>query len=166
MGKVIKLECKECGFSSNAFLGIGFLYPNVCEEILQNMKNGAFGETIKEAANTVPGAAVHQGKALFVCDNCGSWRTDDIIDLCSPIEKTQRRKGRFCVANECLDSVSYVMDSDIGDTYQIIHSVEQKCTCCQQNMRAVKESKMFKLKLKCPNCNEKLAINEACLDWD
>ena len=165
MGQGFKFECQECGYSSNAFFGIGFLYPNVCEEILQNMKNGVFGEKLKEDANTISHAAIHQRSSLFVCDNCGNWRVDDIIDLCAPIQKSKKNNQIFSVTNEAENLHSYVMDADIGETYRVVGSVEHKCDCCQQNMRAIKESKIVKLKLKCPNCSNHLIIHEA-YGWD
>ena len=57
------------------------------------------------------------------------------------------------------------MDMEIGDTHKIVHSVEQKCTCCEQNMRAVEKFKIDKLKLKCPQCNEQLIIS-GVYRWD
>ena len=50
MGQGYNFKCKDCGFSTIASLGIGFLYPNVCDEIFGKMKEGEFGEEIKEAA--------------------------------------------------------------------------------------------------------------------
>jgi hypothetical protein len=44
MGQGYNFECKDCGFSTSASLGIGFLYPNVCDEILGKMKEGDLGE--------------------------------------------------------------------------------------------------------------------------
>ena len=112
------------------------------------MKNGKFGEKFKEDANTIPNAAIHQQKALFVCDNCDSWRIDDIIDLCAPIQKSKKNNQIFSVTNEAENLHSYVMDADIGETYCVVGSVEHKCECCQQNMRSIKESKMIRLQMR------------------
>ena len=165
MGQGYKFSCNECGFSVSASLGIGFLYPNVCEKILDKMKEGAFGEEIKEAANTIPGVAVHQKSSVFICDKCRSWRVDDLIDLCVPIKEGNTKKRRFRIANESPNLVTYVMDCDIGDTFEILHSVELTCNCCNSKMRDVKESGFSLLKLKCPECQKKIDITESYF-WD
>lgn len=165
MGQGYKFECEECGFSTNASLGIGYLYPMVCDDILDRMKKGAFGEEIKEAANTTPGVAVHQSASVFICDKCRSWCIDDVIDLCVPIQEVNEENRRFSVANEATNEITYVMDCDIGETFEILHSVERTCSCCNRKMRPVKKSRMSLLKLKCPKCQKKIDIRGS-YDWD
>lgn len=165
MGQGYNFKCKDCGFSTSASLGIGFLYPNVCDEILGKMKAGDFGEEIKEAANTIPGVAVHNKSAVFICDKCRSWRVDDLIELCVPIKDVNTENRRFSVANEAANLVTYVMDCDVGDTFEVLHRVEHTCNCCNNKMRPVKESRISLLKLKCPKCQKKIDIGESYC-WD
>jgi len=117
MGAGIALKCKKCRYSLDASLGIGFLYPSTCEDLLQKMKEGFFGKEIMDAANSIPGVAVHQRRALFKCEECGSLRVDDIIDLCVPIKQNFKRQGRFSVAFEFPNANTYVMDDEIGSVY-------------------------------------------------
>lgn len=165
MGSGIKLECKKCGFELSASLGIGFLYPNVCEEILQKMKEGVFGEEFKEDATTIPNVAIHQETSLFVCDHCGDLVVDDVIDLCALIEGKKKRDGKFCSAMDYPADISYVMTVDIGDTYRIVRSVEHKCEKCNNPLRVVKQIKRSLGALKCPKCKEKLSVGDAYC-WD
>lgn len=82
MGDGYELKCKRCGFTRDIYDGIGFGCPMVCAEILEEMKKGAFGKHFMEDANNIPHAAVHQERIIFVCDYCGEWREDTVIDLC------------------------------------------------------------------------------------
>ena len=147
MGSGYVIKCKKCGFSSEVSTGIGFLYSDVCDEILERMKNGEFGEDFKASVHTIDNPAVHQSYDLFVCDNCDSWRTDETIDLCSPIERKPK------------EIRTYVMTAQIGYTYQIVRSVEHRCACCYTNMRQIEESKITTFKLKCPQCHGELTID-------
>ena len=165
MGNGFVIKCEKCGFKHNYDIGIGFLYPEVCEDILNSMKLGNFGDELMRLANTIPNVAVHQCRAVFVCDDCGSWRVDDVIDLCSPIAKKKRFMGLFRTKEEIHTDKPYVMDAEIGHFYKVIHSVERRCTCCQQKMRAVAEDETIKQKLKCPECGEILTIEDVYC-WD
>ena len=164
MGNGIKLECKKCGFDITASLGIGFLYPIVCEKTLQRIKDGEFGDEFKDLANNTPNAAVHQEESLFVCDKCGDIVVDDVIDLCVPI-KGVRCGQKFCSCIDYPDNITYVMRSDIGDTYKVVCSVEHKCSKCNDSIRVIKQTPKVLKSLKCPKCKELLSISQAYL-WD
>jgi len=165
MGAGIVLKCKKCRYSLDASFGIGFLYPSTCEDLLQQMKKGDFGKEIMDAANSIPGVAVHQRRALFVCEECGSLRVDNIIDLCVPMKQNTKRKGRFSVAFEFPDAKTYVMDDEIGSLYQVHLSVVQKCEHCQSTMKAIADECIADENLKCPKCKNELAISEHYY-WD
>lgn len=163
MGNGLKLECK-CGFELTASLGIGFLYPMVCEKTLQSIKDGAYGEELKDLANNTPNVAVHHEASLFLCDHCGDIVVEEEIDLCTPIKK---RKGnqKFCSVIDYPEDITYVMRCDIGDTYKVIHSVEHKCSKCGNPLRVIKQTPKVLNSLKCPKCKELLSIGQAYL-WD
>lgn len=165
MGIGITLECKKCGFRLTALLGIGLSYPTICDKILKEMKEGVYGEKIKEAANTISHAAVHQEASLFVCDYCGNLTVDDVIDLCEPVDNAKKCRGRFRARIDYPDDISYVMSPCIGDTYRVVHSVEHKCAKCNNQLRVVQETKGSLDTLKCPRCREKLNAKESCY-WD
>ena len=169
MGSGYVIKCKECGFSYDVSIGIGFLYSDVCDKILEDMKNGKFGEDFKESANTITNPAIHQSDELFVCDNCGFWRASEIIDLCSPIETKKKKKCLFWIKDilndEPKEITSYVMTAQIGRTHQIVRSVEHKCDCCRTNMHPIEESNIRRFNLRCPKCHEQLLISFP-YDWD
>lgn len=164
MGKGLEFKCKKCGFSIGANFGIGFFYPRVCEEILENIRQGIFGDEMKNAANTIPNVAVHQKNALFVCDCCGALVVNDVVDLCAPTRQYKKRTVRFSSAFDFPDA-RYVMNSDIGDTYRIIYSVKHKCDRCGNQMRVLKDEEMLDENLTCPECKEKLTIS-GVFCWD
>ena len=161
MGYGYELKCKKCGREKPIFLGIGFRYPRVCATILEEMKDGKFGKRFMEDAKNTPFAAVHQERAIFICDNCGKWRSDEVIDLCAPIGEPEQHNGRFCVAIEYPDGIPYVMTSDIGRKYRIIRSKQHRCSKCRHKLRLIRKNE----KLRCPECSELLKrVDE--FNWD
>jgi len=85
MGWGAEIKCKKCDFNTTVYFGIGMRYPSVCRRILESMQNGEMGKRFQEDATSVPHPAIHQARALFVCEKCGALREDQIIDLCTPI---------------------------------------------------------------------------------
>lgn len=161
MGDGYELKCKRCGFTRDIYDGIGFGCPMVCAEILEEMKKGAFGKHFMEDANNIPHAAVHQERIIFVCDYCGEWREDTVIDLCAPIGEYKEREGRFSVAIDYPSSIQYVMSFDIGREYKIIRSKQHRCGKCRHEMRPIKNNE----KLKCPKCGIQLEKGDSFC-WD
>ena len=162
MGNGFTCHCKACAFTVDALVGIGMLYPSDCKEILEDMKNGKYGWELQYKAKYTRNIAIHHKRAIFLCDNCGSWRADDIIDLCVPAPPVL---GEGTFKNR--HTKKYIMDFEIGEAFCIIDSVEQKCSCCQESMRAIEKPTAAKLrkKLKCPNCKGELECFDSIM-WD
>ena len=160
MGTGYKLECKKCGFIKSVSLGIGFCYPQECRQTLEKMKDGEFGEEFRRSANTLRGAAIHQERALFRCDSCGSLENKPAIDLCTV------REGY----TEDDHHLSYVMDFDIGREYEIARSVEHQCERCQAPLKEIKLQTIVRkiplsTRIPCPTCEKKLSITD-WYEWD
>lgn len=161
MGDGYELKCKRCSYTHDVYDGIGFSYPMVCAEILEEMKKGAYGKRFMEDALNTAGAAIHHDRSIFVCDHCGNWRDDAVIDLCAPIGEPQERTGRFSVAVDYPSDVPYVMEFEIGDQYSVVRSRQHLCGKCRQQMRPIKKNE----KLKCPECGGQLVKGDAFC-WD
>jgi len=161
MGDGYELKCNKCGFVHYVYNGIGFRYPMVCADILKKMKDGIYGKRFMEDTKNMPYAAVHQDCNIFICDHCGQWRNDMIIDLCVPIGEYKKREDRFCVAFDYPDDIQYVMKFDIGSEYRVIRSKQHRCGKCHHTMRPIKKNE----KLKCPECGTPMVKGNTFF-WD
>ena len=48
MGNGFNWKCDDCGYTFKAFLGVGFMFPMVYRETVQDMKRGKFGKQDKD----------------------------------------------------------------------------------------------------------------------
>ena len=149
MGQGSILQCRKCGLYLEACLGVGAYDVIIRQEIRRDMRNGVYGEVIKEASRRLK--AIHQERALFACDHCGDLVVDNVIDLCEP-------------TINCEHPRHFVMDYQLGDTYRVVHSVEPKCAKCNNPLRIIKQRPLSNLK--CPRCKVKLFVLEDVIDWD
>lgn len=161
MGWGAEIKCPKCDFNTTVYFGIGMGYPSVCRRILESMKNGELGKGFKDDATSIPHPAVHQERALFVCEKCGELREDQIINLCTPIGEYKPNTARFSVAIEYPPEMPYVMTYKLGKEYRIVRSKRHQCGKCRGNMVPVEDFE----KVKCPHCGEILEVND-CINWD
>lgn len=161
MGSGYELSCKKCGFTRDIHLGISFRYPVRCADILEEMKNGAFGKEFMADANSIPHAAVHYEETIFLCDHCGNWKTDMKIDLCAPEGEYRGHKGRFSTAFDYPKDMPYVLKCEMGETYRVVRSKPYRCSKCGHALRTVKKNE----KGRCPKCGGALKKSAGIL-WD
>ena len=152
MGSGYELKCEKCEFKHIVCEGIGFLYPSLCAEILDKMKKGAYGKGFMEDALRIDGVAVHHECMIFVCDHCGKWRADEVIDLCAPIGDPVKPTRKFCSAMPDPQEKLYVMGYEIKKEYSIVRSKRHMCGNCRHKLRQIKKNE----KLNCPHCGSQL----------
>ena len=70
MGKIFK--CENCGESFITMMGIGMNFPFEYQEIVNDIKNGKYGEEFKDLMLSREGVVVDLEKCLYICDKCGS----------------------------------------------------------------------------------------------
>lgn len=68
MGSGYRYHCNNCGKDFEAWLGVGMLFPQTCEETLEAVKQGKFGQELKEAAESEPYVGVCAEQRIYVCD--------------------------------------------------------------------------------------------------
>ena len=61
MGYGYTYKCKKCGHEYSVSSGIGMLYPNICEEELEKIKAGKYGEEWPEGQDYVLRLAMAYG---------------------------------------------------------------------------------------------------------
>ena len=164
MGYGHSYKCNRCGEEYGFALGIGFLFSKEYQKEIESMASGKYGKKRQAILKENPLAAVNAEKKLYICDNCGEWRTGMDLTLYAPNDPEKLWKTKFGEKTvEEWGYVPYVMPSDLEEDYHIIRNYERKCPRCRNIMREVSEDEM--INLKCPNCGQ---INEPIGEilWD
>jgi len=43
VGTMLKYRCLACGYSKQLHLGVGLMYPRVCDDMKESITNGEYG---------------------------------------------------------------------------------------------------------------------------
>lgn len=163
MGSGGTLSCKHCGYEKEVMLGFGMSYPYVCQDILDKMLQGEYGEKLQTYASSISHPGICTQLMLFQCESCHSLSDDSYLALCAPIGDNQEESIPFCVGMEPSPNPSYVMFSDIGKTHQVIARKKHICRRCNQNMKTISNPRH--VTVACPKCASTL-VWEDTLCWD
>ena len=153
MGYGYTYKCKKCGHEYSVSSGIGMLYPNICEEELEKIKAGKYGEEWKQASiDCGPNLKIGVIDKTYMCYDCNLWEEQTDITLYKPEEdRDAKRKDAF-----------YYMPEDKG--YSAYKKTVHDCPKCGKKMKELKEKNLTFLP--CPECGQ---LNEQEADlimWD
>ena len=140
------------------------LFPRVYRGLLDEIKNGKYGEDFQYLANSVQYAAVNAVKQVYICSHCGRWRTEYVLDLYEPKNTkiiSQQKYGDKTVAE--LGYVPCFLPWIDRDNYKLLKRFIHKCPDCGK--RTHKASKTETDCLPCPKCKSK-DITAGELNWD
>ena len=98
MGNGYALKCNNCGFEIDVMLGRGFLYPSVCQDLIEKAKNGEFGEEYRRIVVSNPHSVIDGNKELYACKKCGDLKVEENLSIYTPKEVTSKvKKGEETV---------------------------------------------------------------------
>lgn len=160
MGTGFEFKCINCNYKLSVNLGIGFRYPYLCNNILDDMKKGTMGKDFQEIANNVKNPAVYASQDLYLCENCGCLKPELTIALCSTINSHSKSDRPFSSVCEHLELDTYVMSYQLGTEYKTELISEYHCEKCKTKMKKISSYK----KLKCPQCQN--LLNYSKYFWD
>ena len=163
MGEGHEIKCKNCGNEYAVTTGIGIAFPIVYEETVERIRDGEYGEELKDLFLSKPYLAVNCENDLFVCD-CGHWVTEENLDIYEPIEEELKRKRESAGAIH-----GYVMWEDLKEDYKLIRHHVHVCPECGKEMKRIKRPDYYvrTYGLKCPECGTKnKAGYETRILWD
>ena len=144
MGQGGNYRCNKCGYELNAWTGVGFLYPMVCEENTEKAKKGELGEKLQKFFEEHPDGKLDCSKVLLRCEDCGAY--DVVLALAMYIPKDGTKP------NDAIWDL---------DGYKKIGSYKHVCEACGGNMKKVKKES----ELICPECGEQLELVDEVM-WD
>lgn len=125
MGAGGTYRCNKCGYEFSPLIGMGLLYPTVCEENMKKVKKGKFGERLKKFMEEHPEGKIDFKYVAVQCEDCGYY--DCVMDLGMylPNENKKTSPGLWNLQN-CKKVEDY----------------NHSCEDCGGKMKTVKPGKM------------------------
>ena len=114
MGTSIEMECNNCHFSFEAFLGIGFRFPQVYQDTINAAKEGKFGEIVQSFLLEHPDGALNCSMVLLQCTSCDELDKGRDLSMYIPKDKPAAHDGIWSVAFP-YKNASYVAPRDLKD---------------------------------------------------
>ncbi len=137
MGGGRGFECSKCGKRYHANTGIGFLFPEVYSELVEDISAGEYGDDFKKAFKSVKDAAVDAEKHVYKCRRCRYWESECGMSLYAPNDNIRVVE-------------SYVMPHELKEHYHIFKRYVHKCKECGSVMHKATDEEIEELK--CPYC--------------
>ena len=86
MGTGFKIKCKKCGYEREFSLGVGFLYPQVYKQTIEEINEGKFGEEYKELMQKHPDSEVDISTYIYYCPKYYKYILDQDNSLYKPTD--------------------------------------------------------------------------------
>ena len=153
MGIGIEFTCNKCGHDYCATAGIGFRFPSVYQETVEEVKNGKHGEDWKKLFESTPGAAINAEKEFYVCPGCGTFDTEPNLAVYAPKDMTNPKDEEIH---------EYHTLHELQTEYHLVKSFMHKCPKCGERMHKYRTTDY----LRCPECNEGQMEPSGELLWD
>lgn len=150
MGSGIGFRCGKCGYDITVYLGIGFAFPRVYQEVVTAVRKGKFGREWKELFERTSGAAVDANRELYVCSACGRFREDMNLCLYEPkdadvtVVRDEAHSG-FMPS----EVTEYVTPAELKNRYRLVKVYPHLCRCGKR-MHQYREGD----RLKYPKCKD------------
>ena len=144
------LKCNKCDSEFEVYIGISSLFPMVYQQTIDEIKEGKYGEKIKDIFESVPNAAVDAGSYLYKCDRCGYWEETPGLSIYAPNDPEDRED-------------TYVADPAHDHKYHIYKRHVHVCPKCRKRMRRISELEELN-QLKCPNCGGTCKVKDILKD--
>ena len=169
MGTGYSFHCNHCGASQEAWLGVGMMFPTVCEETLAEAREGKYGQKLKEAAESEPFVGVSAEQRIYVCGKCGHWevRTDaSVYGLADKVKGPDAPFGEKTIAE--WGDIPYVAKWVDEGMFRLIEEYAPDCPECGGPMCAqdVDEGAGIDPKLRCNSCGYPLSPGDLIVRWD
>ena len=149
MGQGKRFKCSSCGCEYGVFTGTGFMFPEVYKRIETAIRDGKYGEELKEAYGSLNDPAIDCDRHFYECQHCGHWTVEEGLDLYESKDENKVTKAEF-VPN-------YVLDTD----YELVRRNPHICPKCGNEMKRDDDIR----EVNCPECGVRNKPLEDIL-WD
>ena len=149
MGSGLSFTCKKCGNNYRVHWGIGIFYPQVYKGVVENIKNGEYGQEWKALFSSKEYVAVEAAICVYHCKKCHSWRDEPDFSLYEPNSLEEIRKMQNERNND--DEWGAVPCGSFKEDYHILKRRIHYCTNCGEEMQKLMTYEELQ-KLPCPQC--------------
>ena len=159
MGNGYLIKCTKCNYMFKAMLGIGMMYPMVYNETVADIRDGKYGEEYKKFFEKHNNATVNCEAKVAVCAECGKLET--VMDLSLYLPKDDEEMVYIYD--------DYMTPNQLKRNFKKCMTYNHQCSSCGGKMKNINLlSRLEKGTLKCPDCGEKLEMDEDSLFmlWD
>ena len=167
MGSGIRLSCPNCGYNDMFSLGVGFSYPQVFANTMDEAKHGQFGKNLSRLLKKHPDAVLDPTIVLTHCPKCHL--LGRAMDLTAYVPKpgydrSKGPKGIWSGSNPALD-IDYVSPGDFRVHYTVLEKYGHSCEKCGTELELISEQELENRKIPCWKCGEILQVSTGLL-WD
>lgn len=160
MGTGYNYVCKTCGKEFTAYLGVGFKYPQLYQDVMNSAREGKLGIKVKQFIINNPHAAIDPKQLQRNVKNVVTMRQYQIQECtCQKENGSLIHKGNWTVG-DFDDKNEYVFEFD---QYDLIDRYDHKCTSCGGRMQVLQDEEPESLK--CPACGDEMVVRDAIM-WD
>ena len=188
MGTGYNYVCKTCGKEFTAYLGVGFKYPQLYQDVMNSAREGKLGIKVKQFIINNPHAAIDPKTVIAKCEKCGNYEAFIINNPHAAIDpKTVIAKCEKCGNYEAVPDLGmYLPKKENGslihkgnwtvgdfdnkneyvfefDQYDLIDRYDHKCTSCGGRMQVLQDEEPESLK--CPACGDEMVVRDLIM-WD
>ena len=142
MGKFFTFHCKNCGHNLKFYFGIGKMYPEKYQEILNDALVGNLGAELQKFLIDNPTGVIDISRVLANCENCGHHEMVRDLTMYLPKENFVRE-------------ANYPLPFEFEKNYNLAKKFQHKCSYCGEPVEVVTEKNFLQteIKLQCPNCD-------------
>ena len=142
MGKFFTFHCKNCGHNLKFYFGIGGMYPQTYQEVLNDALIGKFGKDIQKFLIDNPEGVIDVSRVLANCENCGHHEMVRDLSMYLPKENFIRAEN-------------YPLPFEFEKNYIQAKKFHHKCSYCGESVQIITEKNFLQteIKLQCPNCD-------------
>lgn len=167
MGLDLMCECKKCGYSFEAPVGVGMLYPKVYCETVAKMKEGYFGKQGKEFFEAFPNGAISCENIVVKCNDCRQLMVVPELALYipkdgyNPIKIDRKIPWSSGFSGKDYEYVSF---SELDNHYQLFEQYNHRCLNCNGHTSVVTGftecmDENIDRHVRCPKCGTVLKID-------
>ena len=167
MGYGYSLECRKCHSSFSVDLGCGMMFPIVYSRIVEEIKQGKFGDEWKEFFLNQPYMLVDGNNRLYLCEQCGKWSVEPSLSLYAPDDINDIPRLLQEGNAQSFDIWAYcqsMWEFKWLKGYHFVKAYSHKCSICGRRMHKVKE--LHDEQLCCPDCGSQGEMESSPLFWD
>ncbi len=170
MGSSYGCKCNKCGYQIYADLGVGFLFPKLYNETVQEMKEGKHGAKAAEFFEAFPDGAIDYDLTLAKCSECGEMFEVTSMNMYVLKEghSVPSSKGRRWSTAAPFYETEYITTMDLKEHYELFERFVYefpKCGAAAETIDNV-EKLIMDEKLKCSKCNEGIMVINDFAYWD